>query len=129
VAQISFLPEEQITLNRLGIRAVILFGSQALGISHPNSDYDIAIIGSKTPKAYDYLYDLLSQKINQLVNIDLVFLSDAPMELKNHVARHGQVLYQSNPTEFANFKEKTMTQSADFAPLQAIFSTATLSRI
>src|SRR5512138_1254972 len=117
------------SLARLGIRALILFGSRAQGIAGPMSDYDFFVIGKGGKTVYDGLYDLLSARINQLVDIDIVFDDAAPLELKNHVATYGRVLYEADRTVCADFRERTMTQSADFAPLRAVFTDATLARI
>ena len=127
--KLYFSPSEQAQLSSLGIQAAILFGSHAVGNTHPQSDYDIAVIGPKSEVSYDTLYDLLSRKIQKLVNIDIVFLHTAPMDLRMHVARHGLPIYQPSPAVFADFKQQTMAKYADFAPLRAIFSNATLSRI
>ncbi len=127
--QLAFTPEEQREFLQLGIKAVILFGSRAQGISRPTSDYDIFIIGRRSPEAYDFLYNLLSGKIQQLVNIDIVFQSTAPMELQNHVAQYGQPLFQENPMIFADFKSYVMETYADFEPLRRVFQQATLERI
>lgn len=130
--KLSFSPEEQLQLEELGIEAVILFGSQAQNATNPASDYDIGVITatkSDHKTAYSLLYDLISAKINQLVDIDIVFMDQAPGELLSHVAKYGVVLYQVTPNTFAKFREKVINLYADFAPLRAIFSNATLSRI
>lgn len=124
-----FTPDEISRLNHLGITAVILFGSQAQNITRHDSDFDIAVIGPYSKPAYDTVYDMMSQKINRLVDIDIVFLANAPLELQKHVANYGRVLYQKNLNVFANFRQKVMTDYADFAPLRTIYSTATLARI
>ncbi len=129
---LSFSSEEQQQLKNQSIEAVILFGSQAQNTANPASDYDIGVLTatkSDHKAAYSLLYDLISAKINQLVDIDIVFLDQAPGELLSHVAKYGVVLYQNTPNTFAKFKEKVINLYADFAPLRAIFSNATLSRI
>ena len=128
-AQLAFTPKEQHKLRQMGIKAVILFGSRAQGINRPTSDYDIFIIGRRSPETYDFLYNLLSGKIKQLVNIDIVFQSTAPMELQNHAAQYGQTLFQENPAVFADFKSYVMETYADFEPLRRVFQNATLERI
>ncbi len=115
-------------LTEAGVRALVLFGSQAQGVARPESDFDVAVIGGQ-PRIYDQLYDLLSKKINRLVNIDIVFLNQVTLELKSHVATYGQVLFEQNPKEFADFRQRVMVESSDFAPLRAIYSGATLARI
>lgn len=89
-----FTESEQRQLKDLGIQAIILFGSRAQNTASSASDYDIGALGRNNKQIYDFLYDLLSRKINQLVNIDIVFLTDAPMELQAHVAKYGQLLYE-----------------------------------
>ena len=120
---------EKLILERAGVQALILFGSRALGIARENSDFDLGVIGARSHEVYDLVYDLASAKIGKPVNIDLVFLKDAPQELRSHVASYGRVLYQNDPRVFADFREIVMQSSADFAPLRAIFSAATLARI
>ncbi len=116
-------------ISNLNIDALILFGSQAQGISNEKSDYDFFVIGSKNSDTYDVLINILSIKINKLVDIDIVFNDDAPMELKNHVITYGQVLYQKTDNVFSNFKEQVMSMYQDFAPYRQLFQQATLARI
>jgi len=116
-------------LDSSGIKALVLFGSQAQGIAGRTSDFDFLVLGPKSAKVYDALYDLLSEKINKLTNIDIVFESEAPMELKSHAVKYGLVLYEKKSNIFANFKEHVIIDYADFAYLRRIFQEATLSRI
>lgn len=125
----EFNIEEINLLQELNVEAVILFGSQAQGVANENSDYDFLVIGKKENETYNKLYDLLSAKINKLIDIDIVFEDNAPLELKNHVVKYGKVLYEKNSSVFADFKEKTITEYSDFAPLRRIFQSATLARI
>lgn len=116
-------------LSNLNISALILFGSQAQGLQNEQSDYDFFVIGKKDNITYDAILNLLSKKINKLVDIDIVFDSEATMELKNHVIQYGKVLYQKNESVFFNFKEQVMTIYQDFAPYRQLFQSATLARI
>lgn len=116
-------------LSGLNIDALILFGSQAQGLQNEQSDYDFFVIGKKDNNIYDVLLNILSKKINKLVDIDIVFDSDATMELKNHVIQYGKVLYQKSESVFPNFKEQVMTIYQDFAPYRQLFQQATLGRI
>ena len=90
-------------------------------------EFDLHYTGEKS--VYDKLYDLLSKKINKLVNIDIVFLESAPMELQTHVAKYGRVLYQTSLHVFPDYRERVMRKYTDFAPLRKIFQKATLERI
>jgi len=60
-------------LNKLGIECLILCGSQAQKVVNNKSDYDFLVLGPKNQKTYDILYDMLSEKINKLTDIDIVF--------------------------------------------------------
>ena len=127
---IAFSASEQKKLRMHGIDAVILFGSHAQGTAGPLSDYDFGVLlvdpkdeydPARRREIHDTLYDLLSGKIRQLVDIDIVPLRAAPMELRNHVAAYGLVLYEGHPGVYARFREATMLRAADFAPVQRIF--------
>ncbi len=125
----EFTDSEKKLFKDLGIRALILFGSQAQETANSASDFDIGVLGRSEKSVYDALYDLLAKKINRLVNIDIVFLDTAPMELQSHLAKNGKVLYQKTPQVFANYREQVMREYADFEPLRKIFQQATLARI
>lgn len=135
---IIFSAVEKNRLKRFSVRAVILFGSHAQGLSHPQSDYDFGILLGKHPflhdpqkrrEIYDVLYDILSEKIRKLVNIDIVFLQNASAELQAHVMKYGIPVFEADKNAFADFKEEVMICYSDFAPLRALFHEGILSRI
>lgn len=126
---IVFSKNEQQTLAQNGIKAIILFGSQAQNLANEASDVDVTVIGPKNNHIYDLVYEFLSSKINKLINIDIVFLQDAPGELLIHLAKYGQVLYAQNAKIFPDFKQQTMLEYSDFAFHRQIFQNATLARI
>lgn len=131
---IVFTPSEQEALRYLGVTGVILFGLQARGIAGEASDYDIGVIRVSHDAVYekdlyDGLYDMLSRKIGKLVNIDIVFLDAAPLELQMHVARYGNLLFEVKRGVFATFKETMMIQYANFAPYRRMFQEQLLRRI
>ncbi|KKP44307.1 MAG: hypothetical protein UR35_C0009G0018 [Candidatus Woesebacteria bacterium GW2011_GWB1_33_22] len=111
---------EKSKLLELGVDALILFGSQAQKKANINSDYDFYVIGIKSTNTYNYLYEIF---------IDIVFDSDATMELKNHLITYGNVIYQKNEKIFPNFKEQVMANYQDFAHYRQTFQQATLDRI
>ncbi len=133
----TFFETEQQTLKNLGISAMVLFGSRAIGTAREGSDYDIGVLLSggnqrqkrKRTEIYDALYEILSSKIQSLVNIDIVFLDNAPGELRAHVMKHGKPIFEASPEVFVNFRERVMTEYADFAPLREIFHQGILARI
>lgn len=127
--------KEKRIIEELPVEVLVLFGSQARGRARQGSDYDFAVLPShplseeERKKVYDTLYDLLSEKIQQLVNIDIVFLPGASMELQASAAAFGISLYERAPYAFAGFRERVMDAEADFAPLRRIFHSAILARI
>lgn len=130
--------QEKKALQNLGVEALILFGSRAMGNARPHSDYDFGVLlhnpgdnvrPERHREIYNDLYDLLSSKINKIVNIDIVFLENAPAELQMHAAKQGIAIFEPHPAAFARFKERIMLFSADFAPLREIFHRAILKRI
>lgn len=136
--KLKFNVEEKKLLESFGIEAVILFGSHARGSAGPLSDFDFGVLLA-TPifqlgmrerkKIYDALYDLLSSKIKQLIDIDIVFLNIAPMELQSHAAKYGVPVYEKNIHSFSRFRERVMDLYSDFAPLRSIFHEAIIDRI
>jgi predicted nucleotidyltransferase len=112
-------------LHDLGVVALYMFGSRAQGIAGPLSDYDFAVLmkegGHKRGgKAYDQLYDILAPLCPRSLDndiIDIVFLINASLELKLHVVRYGQVLFETNTLARLRFETQTMLEYSDFRPL------------
>lgn len=132
---LALTPKEKRILHELPLEVLVLFGSQAQGTACQGSDYDFAVFplhplsAAERKKVYDALYDLLSGKIQQLVNIDIVFLPGASMELQASAAVFGIPLYERTPYAFARFRERVMDAEVDFAPLRRLFHDAILARI
>lgn len=134
----QFTPDDISQFENLGIAAVILFGSHAQGSAGPMSDFDFGILldqpgilanAEQKAKIYDALYDVLSRYVNKLVDIDIVFLHDAPLDLQTHVMKHGKLFYESTQGIFANYREHVMETAADFEPYRRMFQASILSRI
>src|SRR3990170_2015089 len=120
----ALTPEEKRALEKLPVAALILFGSQARGTAGNLSDYDFGVLptghlsSEERKEVYNALYDLLSAKIQRFVNIDIVFLPEASMELQVSAARFGIPLYQRTSHTFSQFRERAIDLFADFAPLR-----------
>lgn len=136
--KITFTKEEQDQLQKQGVAALVLFGSHAQNYAGPMSDVDIGVLverrsilydRAKRNELYNMLYDLLSAKIKKLIDIDIVFLREAPQELQMHAARYGIVLIEPHQNTFVQFREEVFEQYADFAPLRAVFHQQILARI
>ncbi len=146
MAQFTFTDEEKERLERLGVEAVVLFGSHAEGLAGPLSDIDLGVLiqdtsvfktGNYGKKAelYNALYDIFSslagRTIQRLCNIDIVFLQsdNVNLQLKFHVSKHGVALFEKEPHAFPAFKEYVMERYADFSPLRKIFNEGILAQI
>ncbi|MCI0542157.1 nucleotidyltransferase domain-containing protein [bacterium] len=135
---ITFSEKERQSLEKLGITVVVLFGSRAQGLEREKSDIDIGVLiksaktlssAEKRKEVYDAMYEMLSAHANQLVNIDIVFLDNAPGELQAHVMKHGKPLFEANEGVFADFREKVMLTYSDFEYLRNVFHRGILARI
>src|SRR3989338_6359291 len=113
---IAFSPAQKKTLRKLKVQAVYLFGSRALGKETALADYDYAILiakkgHSKGDSLYFQLYELLSKISPRTLKndiIDIVFLRDAGLELRQHVIRYGKVIFDGVPKARARFETETV---------------------
>ena len=112
-------------LSKLGVQAIYLFGSRALQTHTAASDYDYAILmqnkgHSKGDDVYFALYNLLTEISPRTLEndiIDIVYLRDVGLELRFHVIRYGQVIYDHNPQARINFEVETELLYCDYRPL------------
>lgn len=125
-------------LKALDVAALYLFGSRAQGIAGPLSDYDFAVLMKKPGdkrggKVYDQLYEILFPlcRPRTLQNdvIDIIFLRDAPLELRFHVIRYGQVLFDAQPLRRLRFEVETQLLYSDYRPILDMFDNAILATI
>lgn len=124
-------------LEQWGVLTVYLFGSRAQRKEGPLSDYDYAVLlkekgHMKGDPLYFKLYDLFSEiSPRRLENdvIDIVFLKDAGLELRFHVIRYGQVLYDKDPRARLDFESETTLLYCDYRPLLDQFDQAILERV
>lgn len=132
------LPQKvQNELKKLGVSALYLFGSRAIGAEGPLSDYDFAVLMSRKgyrrgDVTYNAIYDLLSPLCPRTLEndiIDIVYLLDAPLELRSHVMRQGKIIFESKPLARGHFEETTMLEAADFRPLQLIIDKTILASL
>ncbi|MFH1564987.1 MAG: nucleotidyltransferase domain-containing protein [bacterium] len=84
---------------------VLLFGSQATGKTHANSDVDIAFVSEKHLRPSDAAKIQLeiSQKL-KIKNLELVDLKNATPLLLKQIAQKSILLYEKEQFVFANFK-------------------------
>ncbi len=123
-------------LIQAGVSTLYLFGSRAQGISHGKSDYDFGVLlkdpsrlSGGSQELYQEIYDILQDEVEARVNLDIVFLGQAPLQLRYHVLRYGKVLLDEEPLGRGRFAERTLEEHADFEPYRRLFEEATLAKI
>ncbi|MEK7169744.1 MAG: nucleotidyltransferase domain-containing protein [Patescibacteria group bacterium] len=94
---------------KYGLSFVVLFGSQARGKTHPQSDIDIGVAkraASYFEEAHVPLIDL-GGELSDLFrrdDLEVVNLSDASPTLMRVVVRDARLLYESAPGEFESWR-------------------------
>jgi predicted nucleotidyltransferase len=138
---ITFSKKEKTALKKSGVVAVYLFGSRALGLENPFSDFDFAVL-LKDPRSvtadsseiYDRLYPLFASVIKPKTLdqdvIDIVFIDSprVPLELKNFIIRNGKLLFDEDPQYRAQTESLIMLMTADFAPYRRMMRDTLLER-
>lgn len=103
---------------KFGLSLVVLFGSQATGHTHRQSDIDIAI-QSEQPLSISELITIADEieRAARAGPVEIVDLTHAPPLLLKAVAAEGVVLYESNPSEFARFQMYAIKRYIEAKPL------------
>lgn len=99
-----------------------LFGSEAKGTTHPESDIDIAVLLSDQIPQVEYgqrVVDLNTDLIGifQRDAIDVALLNTAPPLLAFQVVRHGVVIYDPHH-RYVSFYINTFNRYVDTQPLR-----------
>lgn len=118
--------------NKVGL--VFLFGSQITGARHPQSDIDLGVvfedetIRKKKPlEVYSDLYEAFSNSFKSL-NIDIVYLREAPLALQFKAIDEGKVVYKISGKFFADYREEVMIRYFDFRFTEDYFNQVFLGK-
>lgn len=103
------------------IGAVYLFGSQASGKTHPNSDYDFGVLFKSNidkkmrfNKRLEYIGKL--GKLLSHDKIDVVDLDSAPIQLQYFALAPRKDIIAKNDTQRINFEHRVMSNYFDRLP-------------
>jgi predicted nucleotidyltransferase len=107
----------------LGIASAYLFGSQAEGRAHQESDIDVAVLLNR--KQYPTDRDRFEARVrltSELISVlnanevDVVILNDAPPLFGRRIVYEGKKLFLGDPEEDFAFARDVQLQAADIAP-------------
>jgi len=114
-------------LDRPGVAAAYLFGSQARGAAGPLSDVDLAVVSDRSlprSRRFDLQLELIGAATAVLATneVDLVMLDDAPPLLRHRVIRDGLVLVDRDPSRRLTFQTRSVLEYLDTKPLRGELS-------
>ena len=102
------------------IVAAYVFGSVATGSQRPGSDIDIAVLLAEGPACRNRkaLLDRLLPPLSRALRSDahILFLNDASCVVLAQVLRKGQLIYVRDRRQLVEFRMKSISMIADFAP-------------
>lgn len=97
---------------------VVLFGSQATGKTHKQSDVDIAILSEKELGLREMgELTLVFMQGLKTKDVDVVDLKTAPPLLLKQVATNAVLLYESKPLIFSTFRIYALKRYMEARPL------------
>lgn len=112
--------KEKIVLEKIchqfELRFLVLFGSQATGNIHSESDLDIAIYPENGFERDEAELERALVKLFSHPEIDLINLKKAGPLLQKEVALNGKVLYAKDEDSFLAFQSYAMRAYYDFSP-------------
>ena len=122
------------SFERHEVRLAYLFGSQATGNTHPNSDTDIAVVlprhlGPKERFAVRLELTDSAARACGSDDVDVVILNEAPPLLRFEVLRDGIILYSLSDQERIDYQVRTCANYEDTAPLRSLLARTLRDRI
>lgn len=101
---------------KYNINTLYIFGSQASGKTHKNSDYDFAVQFNEKVKEKKY-FDLKLKVMSEMMRlvksdkVDLVVLNEKklPLSLKHRIIKDGKILFVSDDIKRSRMETKIMS--------------------
>lgn len=114
---------------RFGLEALVLFGSEAKGTTHPDSDVDLAALFRSPPDAVALLE--AKADVERLLgrSVDLVDLSVVSPILARQVMRDGQCVFGARSRLLAEFVATLPSRYSDLKRVRAAAEAALVDRI
>lgn len=105
---------------KYGVNTLYLFGSQASGKTHKNSDYDFAVQLNDNIKEDDYFETKLEigqalGRVYQAPQVDLIILNNkkVPLALRYRAIKEGKVIYVHDDIRRSRLEHKLMSSYLD----------------
>jgi len=94
---------------------IVLFGSQATGKTRADSDIDIAVLSDRKVISPEYKFEVWEAFLwfFKRADVDVIMLNHVPSLLGYRVAITGQVLYESRPNLWRDFRLLAFKKHAD----------------
>jgi len=123
-----------VALDRDGVVAAMLFGSQATGNAGPLSDVDVAVWADPALERsgrFDLRLELMrvASRALHTDEVDLIILNDAPPLLQHRALRDAQRLVERDPRARVRLETRAMLDYLDTKPLRELFGSAVLKRL
>jgi predicted nucleotidyltransferase len=110
------------------VRLAVLFGSRARGTAGPASDLDLGVLlDPSTPELKTRIEVELARASS--VPLEVVYLDQAPPQLRFEISRDGVPLLERVPHAWVNFKARAMVDWWDWAPTARRIHQAALERL
>jgi predicted nucleotidyltransferase len=112
-----------------GIQAVYLFGSSASGLTHAESDLDLAVLADGN-SLYGRKLDILTELAkNGFCNVDLVLLPGDDVVLQYEAVRLNRIVYQRPDFDAASVFSLIVRRYLDFMPFLKVQREAYKQRV
>ena len=130
----TLLPQLERLFRQRPVQLAYLFGSQATGRTHAESDVDIAVLLDTSLTADERFAERLTLlgALSHLFgtdNVDVVVLNEASPLLAYEVLRHGVLLYCSDENTRVEFQVRALCAYEDTAPLRHLLAEAMVERL
>ncbi|MGK7934629.1 MAG: nucleotidyltransferase domain-containing protein [Xenococcaceae cyanobacterium] len=108
------------------LKMLILFGSRVVGNTHSKSDWDFAVTYNSEKINHNTNKNELLQ-ISQIIGevlqingdtVDVVDLEKSTPLLAHFIARDGEVIYEQQPGEFQQFKQKALLNDRELEAIE-----------
>jgi len=94
-----------------------LFGSRVKDRVGPLSDYDLGVLVHTPSTSLRYRLGSEVAKLLETDRVDLVFLSQVPVELAYAIIAQGRLLYQQSLAARVEFEARILSRYGDYLPI------------